>query len=275
MVGAYELMTRGEYAKMYEAAGGKVASFYSEGHRRELRGEAHTALQKTYQAVQETIGALTRLVSAPESFIRIAEFRDIHRKAKKEGKSDLEAGFEALEASREVTVNFARAGVVARAWNQLVPYTSASFAGQRKMFRALGGLEGRTDAERARIQRAAWANGIMNITIPSMILWSLSYDDEDIKDLPEWRKRWFHNVKVNGQIWTLPKAFELGLLFGTIPEMIGDYITDSNPIALGPTLGDMMFPYMRGVSAVVPTFARGPAELFTNKDFFTEAELSP
>jgi hypothetical protein len=57
--------------------------------------------------------------------------------------------------------------------------------------------------------------------------------------------------------------------------MIGDHITDSNPIALGPTLGDMMFPYMRGVSAIVPTFARGPAELFTNKDFFTEAELTP
>lgn len=276
-MGGAELLKGGEFAQMFEASGAGVSSFFNEGVRREMRGEASTFIEKAAQGVMKATDTWKRWMSKPESFIRIYEFRKIYEDAQREGKSDTEAAFLALEAAREITVNFARGGVLSRALNQMIPYFNASFQGQRKMLRSLAGAEGQTDVDRARIQRAAFANGLVNITVPALVIWAMVKDEDWYKDLPEWRKRFYFNMKFSddGPIISLPKPFELGLLFGTLPEIWADRAAGSNPIAVAPTLYEMVMPYLRGLGSMIPVFARPLIEQETGYDFFSQRALTP
>lgn len=277
IMGGAEMLKNGEYAQMYQASGAGVSSFFNEGVRREMRGETSSIIKESRNGVLKAVDTMKRWLSNPESFIRISEFKKIHQEAKAEGKSDLEAAFRALEAAREVTINFARGGVATRFVNQMVPYFNSSFQGQRKMLRALTGAEGRTPEQRARIQRAAFANGIVGITVPTLGIWALFKDEEWYQDLPEWRKRGFVNMKFqdDGPIISLPLPFELGILFGSLPQIWADTVADSNPAAIAPTLGQAFFPYLHGIGAVLPAFVRPLIENVSDYHFFFGQSLTP
>ena len=144
--------------------------------------------------------------------------------------------------------------------------------------RSLTGMEGTTDPERHRLQTAAIANGLIGITAPTMAIWALISDEDWYQDLPEWRKRHFVNFKpIPGQdtIISLPLPFELGTIFGTMPQILGDHITDANPIAFWPTFAESMFPYLRGWSSLLPAGARPALEAAAGYDFFTMREQTP
>ena len=266
-----------EWVDMYEASGARTASLHNEGVRREMRGEAADFIGRAKETVSKVANAYTNFLGQPESFIRIVEFKRVHQEAIANGKSHNEAAMLALEAGKEATVNFARAGVVARAYNQMTPYFSASFAGQRKMLRAITGMEGKNDVERAHFQSRAIANGIAGITIPTMVVWALTHDEEWYRDLPEWRKRHFVNMKLPGYetILSLPLPFELGSVFGTMPQILGDALTDSNPAEFFPTFKDAMFPYMSGLSGLLPAGAKPWLQSTSGYDFFTGSEQTP
>ena len=119
--GAIEYHKNGQLRELYEELGVKTSSFWTEGRQRALIGEQTTLWQKA-QAMADKV---QHWFSHPENYIRMAEFRDAYDAAKKAGRSEIEARMEALEAGREITVNFARAGVWARVLNQLVPYFNA------------------------------------------------------------------------------------------------------------------------------------------------------
>jgi hypothetical protein len=213
----------------------------------------------------------------PESFIRIAEFKRVYQKALAAGKGDTESAMEALEAAKEVTVNFARAGNIARAYNQMTPYFSASFAGQRKMLRSLAGMEGLNDADRARRMSFAMANALVGITAPAFAVWALTYNEDWYRDLPEWRKRHFINMKWPGSdtILSFPLPFELGTIAASLPIAVADHLTDSNPISIFPTLFQAMFPYLDGAGQLLPAGAKPWLEARSGYDFFTQREQTP
>lgn len=264
-------------ADMYNASGSRVASLYDEGIRREIRGQVSNMRERVAEPFLKAAKKWTDWMAQPESFIRVHEFKRVYEKALADGKSKVDAVLEAMEGAQEITTNFSRAGTIARVWNQMTPYFSASLAGQRKLLRAITGMEGRTDQERGRMQAAALFNGVQNITIPSMVAWAMVHDEDWYKDLPIWRKQHFLNFKMPGSetIVSLPLPFELGTLFGSLPQMVADEITDSNPIPFFETMAESMFPYLRGVGALLPAAVKPILEVSSGNDFFLGRELTP
>jgi hypothetical protein len=145
------------------------------------------------------------------------------------------------------------------------------------MLRSIAGMEGRNDGERARMQQAAFVNGLVSITMPTLAVWALTHDEDWYRDLPEWRKTHFINMKLPGfdTIVSVPLPFELGVIFGSMPAIMLDHITDSNPASLGPALWGAMFPYLSGVSSLLPAGARPILEAVTGYDFFTQKKQTP
>lgn len=278
---------KSEIVDMLYNTGTRSVSIHDEGMRREMRGEAQGIVNKGRKALDTWIN----VVSSPESWIRTgASIKTARREMEKLGLEATAENWRALplhealrislltqETYKERSINFARAGDVARSYNLMTPYFTASIAAMRKTIRALLGSEGKTDEERARFQRAAWANGIVSITLPSLVAWWLVKDEDWYKDLPQWRKENFLNFKLpdTDTIVSLPLPFELGVIFGAVPMHFFDRMTDGNPAELLPMLGRAMVPYASNLTGLIPTFIKGPLEITTGYDFFRQQELTP
>jgi hypothetical protein len=265
----------GGIRELYDVLGVKISSFFNEGTRKKIIGESRGIIQKSKAAVEY----LEAIFATPENYLRIFEFRKVYDRAQLEGKTEIEARILALEAGREITVNFARGGVISRLINSMTPYFNASLQGQRKLWRqvAFGG-DGRNDAERARIQRASLLNGLANITMPAMILWWMNHDEEWYQDLPEWRKLMFFNMKISDDFMlSFPKPFEAGVLFGGIPELFMEKWVSENgtPPSMGTVFADGLFPYLKGPGDFLPALLQPMIEQTTNWDFFRRRPLTP
>lgn len=271
--GAIEYHKNGEMRELYEELGVKTSSFWTEGRQRALIGEQTTLWQKA-QAMADRV---QDWFSHPENYIRMAEFKDAYNEAKKAGRTEQEARMEALEAGREITVNFARAGVWARVLNQTIPYFNAGLQGQRKLWGQLvaGGVDTKGDEAKARVQRGAILNGIANITIPATLLWLLNKDQDWYQDLPDWRKINYFNTKIAGQIISVPKPFEAGTLFGSLPEIMLDHLFGKNPASAKQALMSVAGPYLNGPGALIPAFLKPIVEVATNTNLFTGRQITP
>ncbi len=258
----------GEIRKMYDEAGVAMSNFHGESVQRKIAGQHRSMVGK----VRDVISAYERFLATPENFLRIAEMKEVYERGIAEGKPERQAQLEATEAAREITVNFARAGTVARIINQAVPYFNASIQGQRKLIRQLAmGGDAKGDVAKAKAQRAAMLNGIVNITVPSMILVAMFKDEEWYQDLPTWRKIHYWNFKIGDQVISWPKPYEAGVLFGSIPEML----VDSNPVGLKEAMKAAVFNYMDGPAALIPSLLRPSVEHVANFDFFRGRPITP
>jgi len=270
--GAIEYHRNGAMRELYEELGAKSSSFWTEGRQRQLIGEQMTVWQRT----KAWADSVQNWFAHPENYIRMDAFRRAHEQATAEGATEREAGLRALEAAREITVNFARAGVLARVANQFIPYFNAGLQGQRKLWGNLlgGGADTKGDEQKARVQRATMLNGIANITIPTLFVWSLVKDEEWYQDLPEWRKIGYVNFKVGEQIVSIPTPFEAGVLFGGIPQLWADRMFGSNPAGMKAAIKSLAGPYLEGGNWI-PTIVKPLIEVGMNMNTFTGRPLTP
>lgn len=191
-----------------------------------------------------------------ENATRIGEFR----KAIGTGttKGDIQhAAFE----SREVTLDFARIGAKARAVNMISAFFNAQIQGVDRIARAFADNP---------IGTAAKLGG--SITLPSVLLWWANRDDPRYQELPQWQKDLFWIVMTKDTIYRIPKPFEAGIVFGSVPERLLDKYVADNPEAmrnLTQTILDAFTP------TLVPTFAAPMVEQFSNKSLFTGNPVIP
>jgi len=191
-----------------------------------------------------------------ENATRLGEFK----KAAK-GRTSKEALQAAGFASREVTLDFARIGAKARAMNMITAFFNARVEGLDRTVRAakdnpLGFV----------------AKSLAAITLPSVLLWWANKDDPRWRQIPQWQKDLFWIVMTDEHIYRIPKPFELGILFGTIPERLLDAFFTDNPAALRDFDHTVMG--MFG-TAFVPTLAAPLVEQFANRSLFTGAPTIP
>ena len=122
--------------------------------------------------------------------------------------------------SRDAGVDFARTGKEMGVINTLMPFFTASLGGTDKMTRSLFGKNA---------TKGAWARGIMLLTLPTLALHSVNYDKDWYIAQPSWKKNLFWLIKMGDHIISIPKPFEYGLIFASLPERIWDAMFAQDP----------------------------------------------
>jgi len=177
------------------------------------------------------------------------------------------AAFEA----REITLDFARRGAAAKGANMIAAFLNARVQGYDRMVRAMVNNPIRTNARAATY-----------ITSPSVYLWCHNTATPERKALynavPEWQKNLFWVIiREDGEHIRIPKPFELGVLYGSVPERILDAFAGNR------SLEDMSYDMLKAIgldganvaSMVTPTIAMPVFEQMANYSFFRNRPLEP
>lgn len=217
------------------------------------------------------IEILRGLSEATEMATRLAEFHNVRKgytgignrlfgKTRKPG-SIQDAALE----SRDITLDFSRIGSHTKSWNKISAFFNASIQGTDKMFRAW-----RENPLDMTIKTA------MFITMPSVLLWYLNKDDPRYQELPQWQKDIFWIIPTKDTLIKIPKPFELGILFGTVPERMLQWMYDKDRGQRGngfKGLGDVIIDNM--VPNVSPTALIPALEAATNYSLFMNRNIVP
>jgi len=200
-----------------------------------------------------------------ENATRLGEFREAIRNHKSLGRDQKAMHpIEAAMASKEITLDFSRAGWAGRKVNSLAAFFNANVQDIDKMRREMTKHPYRTSLK-----------ATISITIPSLLLYYMNRDEEWYKELPNWRKDLAWNFRIGNSTWSIPKPFLLGTVFGTIPERIAGALEsegegDSQRDLSG--IGDLIWDI---IPNPLPTAVVIPIEVMTNYDMFTGRNIIP
>ncbi|MFH1053476.1 MAG: LPD38 domain-containing protein [Candidatus Woesearchaeota archaeon] len=188
----------------------------------------------------------------------------VYQKALKKGAPQQEAILE----SREATIDFGRIGAKSKALNMIIAFWNANVQGIDKQIRQLDFIH---PENRARALKTV-TRATMMITIPSLLLAYANQNDKRYQDLPEWQKDLFWIIPTENNLWRIPKPFTLGMIFGTVPEKIMNWIRTDDP----KTFENIGTALLSGsLPGVVPTAALPFVESWANKSVFTGRPIVP
>ena len=164
------------------------------------RGFAATVLNTP----QKLLRAWMHLGASIENSNRMA----IYNAAIKAGKSKKRAAYEAKDL-----MDFSMGGdwTIVQFLIQTVPFMNARLQGLYRLGR--GAVEN---------PRGFTVKGML-IGLAGFALYSMFKDDEWYKERPIWERHAYFMWKIGDRIYRLPKPFEVGALFNTIPEMFMNY----------------------------------------------------
>lgn len=238
-----------------------------------LHGQMRDLLKKksVLSMCANPIEALRALSEATEMATRLAEF-DLakngytgigNRLFGKDRKpfSNVEAGIEA----RDVTLDFGRHGKSTQSLNQTIAFFNAAIQGTDKMIR-----------EFKEHPAQMTVKTFMGITLPSVLLWYLNKDDPRYQELPQWQKDIFWVIPGKDTLYKIPKPFELGILFGTVPERVMQYMYDKEKGRNGPGfkgLGGSIIDNL--LPSAIPTGMLPALEWISNYSFFMGRNIVP
>lgn len=238
-----------------------------------LHGQMRDLLKKksVLSMCANPIEALRAFSEATEMATRLAEF-DLAKKGYtgignrlfgKERKplSNVEAGIE----SRDITLDFGRHGKHTQSLNQTVAFFNAAIQGTDKMVREFKAHPGQMTMKT-----------FMGITVPSLVLWYLNKDDPRYQELPQWQKDIFWVIPGKDTLYKIPKPFELGILFGTVPERMMQFMYDKEKGRNGPGfkgLGSSIWENL--APSIIPTGFLPLAEWLSNYSFFLNRNIVP
>ncbi len=142
-------------------------------------------------------------------------------------KADRAAGLSprsAVVRSREVSVDFARGGgdPMVRGLRSTSAFWNPNLQGKLKLGSVFKNPK-------------AWAIGAASMTAPSIALWAINKDDPEYWRRPLWERNLFWlvpaGVEDDGRtkFAKIPKPFEVGFVFGSLPERLLDYAHQKDP----------------------------------------------
>lgn len=238
-----------------------------------LHGQMRELLKKksVLSMCANPIEALRAFSEATEMATRLAEF-DLAKKGYtgvrdrlfgKERKplSNVEAGIEA----RDVTLDFGRHGKSTQSLNQTIAFFNAAIQGTDKMVREFKKHPGQM-----------LTKTFIGITVPSLVLWYLNRDDPRYQELPQWQKDIFWVIPGKDTLYKIPKPFELGILFGTVPERMLQYMYDKEKGRNGPGFKGLGGSIMDNLlPSAIPTGLLPAIEWISNYSFFMGRNIVP
>jgi hypothetical protein len=158
---------------------------------------------------------------------RLAEYKRL----RSQGATKRQAAF----AGREISSDFAMRGTseIVRFFTNSVPFLGARLQGLYRLERELFERNGRQGWGGDRALRFA-TRSLLGVTLPALLLYALNKDDDDYQALPEETRMLYWPIKVPGTstFALIPKPFEVGALFSTIPEAMWRAMEEGQPKAL-------------------------------------------
>ena len=265
-----DVVTNSEVAQLWRRGGGEMAQPLAQDRR--FAKEAiqdmlsQTPKDKALNWARHPVDSLRSVLSITESVPRLAEVRAAWTSLGwKPGQPlTFEQYIKGQLASANVSVDFREGGTLAMWVNQVNPFFNSNIQGPARMVSTL----------RNRPSSAAIA--FMWITLPTLYLWWKQKDEEWYKQLtPMERFRYWH-IRAPGTntVIRIPKPFEWGHVFSSIPEAIMEYAYTKNPQAISEAIGV-------AISSTAPNIipASGalqpPIEVFGNKDIFFDRPIVP
>ena len=223
----------------------------------------------------EKMGFLERMVKGSFSIARGAwgKYEDfgtrlenvnraaLYDKLRKEGKSHLEASFEARDL-----MDFSNTGSwgMIQYLSQWSPFLNARLQGMYKL--------GRGAVSPA--QRVQFATTVFVYTMASLGLYLTHKDDEEFKEREEWDRDTYHWFKVPGfdTAVRIPKAFEVGTIT-TMVERMAEQMIDEE--ATGKLFRERMLFALTNTLAmdVRPQMLRPIIDIYSNKNPFTGRDI--
>lgn len=238
-----------------------------------LHGQMRDLLKKksVLSMCANPIEALRAFSEATEMATRLAEF-DLAKKGytgvrnrifgrRRNPLSNVEAGIEA----RDVTLDFGRHGKSTQSLNQTIAFFNAAIQGTDKMVREFKKHPGQM-----------LTKTFIGITLPSVMLWYLNKDDPRYQELPQWQKDIFWVIPGKDTLYKIPKPFELGILFGTVPERMLQYMYDKEKGRNGPGFKGLGGSIMDNLlPSAIPTGLLPAIEWISNYSFFMGRNIVP
>lgn len=258
--GMSEVLSRGETYQKWLASGGQRAS---------LLGLDRNAMQQKVQelvksggvpnVIKNPLDGLRALSSLLEDATRVGEFSNA---LKAEGDT-LAGRMKAASASREISIDFSRHGAKLAALRASVAFWNARMQGYDRLARAF-----------KRDPHGATIRAFSAITVPSILEYAAYRDDPEYWEIPQWQRDLFWVTKVGDSWLRIPKPFELGLVFGTLPQRIMASLDAQDPEGLTrfiqrtlPAEAEGMFP--------VPTAFMPLIENWANYSAFMDRPIVP
>ncbi|MBO9483807.1 LPD38 domain-containing protein [Salinisphaera sp. G21_0] len=168
---------------------------------------------------------------------------------------------EAAHQAQDV-LNFTKRGKwqSMRILTEIIPFLNARIQGLDRLVR--GGIEN---------PAAMFTRGLI-YTAASVALWSLFADDERYKELPDHEKLTWHHVWLpDGNHIRIPKPFEMGAIFATLPEVFNNVAFNGED---GEWAGKMIGKMFTDVFAMgMPQIIAPALDVARNKNSFTDAPI--
>lgn len=259
--GALSLVKQDEAFGNWLKAGGANAAMvsvdrqYLQQHIFKLSQETGL-MERAWNVVKSPVEGLRVASELIENATRLGEFKRLTGPGA--SKAQLQ---EAAFSSREVTLDFARIGANMRAVNMISAFTNAQIQGVDRIIR---GFAENPIGTTAKVGAA--------VTMPSLLLWWANHDDPRWKDIPNWQKDLFWIVMTKDHIYRLPKPFEVGLIFGTLPERAMEKFFTDNPQAFRDFEKAVLDAFLPNL---IPQVAQPMIEQFSNKSLFTGTPIIP
>lgn len=192
---------------------------------------------RVLDSANSVLRAFDRGLSAFEYANRIAEYKALREK----GWSKRDAAL----AGREISSDFGMRGSSdTLRWITLsVPFFNARLQGLYRNGRELGSME-EGQMQFAGKQAASYAlRSLMAVTLPSIALYLLNKDDERYQEMPDWIKDlgWVYFTGEGEDDYVIvPKPFETGMIWGTLPERTLEYMYEHDEKELADAIGWMV-----------------------------------
>lgn len=248
---------RNDPSKLAVMAAGGGSGHYTnlrEGRIRDYIRQLTPADRKAFlESIVDTPKKFARLYAdlgrATENANRLAIFDS----AKKRGASDAEAAFQALDI-----MDFGLRGDSAALnfFLDTVPFLNARIQGLYRLGRGL----------KENPRRVATHGAI--IMAATMVGLAANWDDDRYWELPEWERDIYYHFWLGDQHVRIPKPFEVGQIFSTIPERIMEFVGKTGD---GKLLGRRMLTMLADTFAMnpIPQALKPVAERAMNLNTFT------
>jgi hypothetical protein len=220
--------------------------------------EGEGALNYIINTPQKLWNLYEKILEAAENGTRIG----LYVKKKSKGTSQFDAGF----TGRDL-MDFSMHGQSATVQSaiRVLPFLNARIQGLYKLGRSVS-------PNNPDIKLIAFK--AMLYTGAALTLWFLFKDDDRYKELNDWEKWNFHHFWIGNTHIRIPKAFEVGQLFASLPEVIGNIINKEEE-------GKYFWAWLG--HTLVSTFAvdprsqvfKVPSEILSNTNTFTGRDIIP